>query len=90
MDPVVTAPVPPTVVATQPPKGVLGFIKQHKWIVLAVLAVVLYFVHQKWSKRNNPPAQQAVQLIQPVQVPPPPAAMDPNFTRLTPATTTTA
>lgn len=87
MDPVVTPLAPPTVVVAQQPKGVLGFLKQHKWIVLAALAVVLYFVHQKWSKRNNPPAQQAVQLIQPVQVPPPPAAMDPNFTRLTPPTT---
>jgi len=82
--PAVTPPAP--LVAAQPPKGILGMIKQHKWIVIGVLAVVLWFVYQKWSKKN-PPAQQAVQLIQPVQVPQPPPAVDPNFTRLTPPTT---
>lgn len=84
--PAVTA-AAPLAVAAQPPKGVLGFIKQHKWIVIAVVVVVLYFVHQKFSKKNPPAQQQGVQLVQPVQVPPPPAAMDPNFTRLTPPTT---
>lgn len=84
--------VPAPLGVAQPSKGLIGcatsiFKKYKKFILIFLLGVVGYVVYKKWGKKNPPATLLTVPAGQPpVQVPPPPA-VDPNFTRLTPPTT---
>lgn len=94
MDPAYTS-VAPAATTTPgapaaPSKGLLskvtGFISKNKKIVLILLLIVVgYFALKKFGplKANNAPNVAPAATTTNVQVPPAPAQVDPNFTRLT-------
>ena len=66
---------------------VLGFLtKYKKYVIIVALIVVGWFLWNKYGPKKPAPPQTLPKEPQ-VQVPPPPAALDPNFTRLTAPTT---